>query len=309
MSEDVKSLYEEFLQENEYNNFEDFPYVKEEDVPGNHKKKHVRKLLVLKEFVNLGGDYNSSLSMSKICQQVTAAQLKRCLISQMMDNALNDQDKEFLNIMKKQVAVQLDPYETINESHYSQEDLVETHKTSISFYGLESAKHCQVLGPNQKEHVKIVNAHVWPRCATDQLITFELERNDIHNPRNILRLHRCLERAFDKRELTFIQGVEANEFKPKLLNKNLRDTKLKGINLTFGSVEGNLLQIYKEGSMPYRRRLIGHHALLSYRYAKAQGWLEPTEDLSHAEVQALNMMEHSLHPLAQARIKHLMQKN
>ena len=164
-SKDAKNLYK-FLQENDYNNFEDFPLLEEEDVPENHKKVLVRKLLVLKEFVILGGDYKSSLSFPDIHQQVTAAQLKRCLISQ-LDNALNDQDKEFLNMMKKQIAAQLDPYEMISESHYSQQDSAEARNNAIAFYGLQSEKHCQVLGPNQQEHVKIVNAHIWPRCATD----------------------------------------------------------------------------------------------------------------------------------------------
>ena len=305
-SEDARKLYK-FLQERDYNNFEHFTLLREEDVPKDHKEILVRKLVVLKEFVILGGDYSSSLSFLVIHQKVTAARLKRCLISQ-LDNALDGQDKEFLNMMKKQVAAQLDPYETISASHYSRQDSAETRNIAITYYGLQSEKHCQVLGPNQHKHVKIVNAHIWPRSATDQLVTFELEKSDVHNPRNVLRLHQCLERAFDKREITFVQGEQPNEFKLKLLNENLRDTKLKGTDITFGSLEGSPLQIEKAGSLPYRR-LLGHHALLSYRHAKAQGWLESTDDLTHAEVQALNMMEHSLDPLAQARIKLLMHSN
>lgn len=305
-SADAKNLYK-LLHDNDYNNFENFRLFDMEDVPSDTKKLLVKKLLVLKDFVVLGGDHNASLSLGEIHEQVTVAKMKQCLISE-LGNSLNDEDKEILNMMKKHVAAQLDPYETISESHYSQQDSADARNNSINFYGLQSEKHCQVLGPNQQEHVKIVNAYIWPRCATDQLVTFELERSEIHNPRNILRLHQRLERAFDKREITFVQGVEVNEFKLKLLNENLRNTMLKGTNVTFGSVEGNSLQIAEEGSLPYRR-LLGHHALVSYRHAKAQGWLESTEDLSHAEVQASNMMEHSLDPLAQARIKLLMQRN
>jgi len=311
-SQDAKNLYK-LLQEIGCNNFVDFRVLQEEDIPENTKKKIVlvRKLFILQEFVTLGGDYNSSLSFTDIHEQITAAKLKQCLVSQLHTALLNDPDKEFLNMMKKQVAAQLDPYETyetISESHYSQQDSAEARNNAIAFYGLQSEKHCQLLGPNQPEHVKIVNAHVWPRCATDQLVTFGLERSDVHNPRNILRLHQCLERAFDKREITFVQSDQTNEFKLKLLNESLRDTKLKGTDITYGSVEGRSLQIRKEGSFPYRR-LLGHHSLLSHRHAKAQGWLESTEDLSHAEIQASNMMEHSLDPLAQARIKLLLPSN
>ena len=163
-----------------------------------------------------------------------------------------------------------------------------------------------MLDPNQHDHVKVVNAHIRARCATHHLPIFRLEKSDA--PRNILRLHQCLERAFDRREITFVQGNQMNEFKLKLLNENLRSTELKGTNIKFGSVEGSSLQINQDASLPYRR-LLGHHALLSHRHARAQGWLESTEDLSHAEVQASNMMQHSLDELAQARIKLLMPKN
>eukprot|EP00977_Amphora_coffeiformis_P012653 scaffold3189_cov166-Amphora_coffeaeformis.AAC.9 len=305
-SEDAKNLYK-FLQQNDYNNFENFPVLKREDVPENHKKVLVGKLLILKEFISLDGDYNSSLSFADINKQVAEAQLRRCRISK-LDNALDDNDKEFLNLMKKQFAAQLDPYETISESHYSQQDSAEVRNKAIAYYGLQSAKHCQVLGPDQQEHVKIVNAHILPRSATDQLPIFRLEKSDVHNPRNILRLHQCLERDFDKREITFVQGDQTNEFKLKLLNESLRNTELKGTNITFGSVEGSSLQIYQDGRLPYRR-LLARQSLLSHRHARAQGWLESTEDLSHAEIQASNMIGHSLDALAQARIKLLMSDN
>lgn len=170
---DAKHLYK-FLQEIGCNIFEDFRLLREEDVPENTKKNIVliRKLFTLQEFVTLGGDYNSSLSFTDIHEQSTAAKLERCLvISQLHTTALlNDQDKEFLNMMKKQVAAQLDPYEMISESHYSQQDSEEARNKAITFYSLQSEKHYQVLGPNQPEHVKIVNAHVWPHSTGHFLI-------------------------------------------------------------------------------------------------------------------------------------------
>ena len=106
-----------------------------------------------------------------------------------------------------------------------------------------------------------------------------------------------------------MQALEAtNEFKPKLLNENLRSTELKGTNITIGSVEGSSLQINQEASVPYRC-LLDHHAPLTHCHARAQGWFKSTEDLSHSEVQASNMMEHSLDALAQARIELFMPKN
>mmetsp|Transcript_29761 Transcript_29761/g.43997 ORF Transcript_29761/g.43997 Transcript_29761/m.43997 type:complete len:320 (-) Transcript_29761:122-1081(-) len=305
-SNEAKALYQ-FLQENELNDFESLSLLESANLPQDSPLKLRLKLMLLKEFIYLDGDYRSSPSLTDIRKQVASAQLKKCLISE-LGNDLNDHDKEVLNAMKKQFAAQLNPYETISESHFSQQDSEDTRNKSITYYGLQSEKHCQVLGPNQPEQVKIVNAHIWHRCATAQIVVLDLEKRQIHEPRNVLRLHQCLERAFDKREITFVQGDSPNEFNLKLLNEGLRDTKLKGTNVTFGDVEGRSLQIQKEGSLPFRR-LIGHHALLSHRYAKEQGWIESTEDLSHAEIQASNMMEHSLDPMAQARIQMFLKNN
>lgn len=305
-SKAAKALHQ-FLENNTLNDFDSLSLLKSEMLPQDTPLHLKLKLMLVKDFIYLDGDYRSSPSFADIRKQVASAQLKKCLISE-LGNDLNDQDKEVLNAMRKQFAAQLNPYETISESHFSQQDSEDTRNKSITYYGLQSKKHCQVLGPNQPEHFKIVNAHIWPRCATAQIVVFGLKKMQIHDPRNVLRLHQCLERAFDYRKITFVQGDKPNEFKLKLLNEGLRDTKLKGTNVTFGDVAGRSLQILKEGSLPFRQ-LIGHHALLSHRYAKEQGWIESVEDLSHAEVQASNMMGHSLDLMAQARIQRFLKDN
>ena len=151
--------------------------------------------------------------------------------------------------------------------------------------------------------MKIVNAHIWPRSASDHLPIFGLEVSDIHSPRNVLRLHQAIERSFNRRQVCFVQGEGGNTFILKVLDGTLRSTKLKGTSTTFADIEGKTLQTLKGNHLPFRR-FLAHHAVLCYRYAREKEWIA-SEDLSEIEVQDKALLEHSLDEKAQQRIKYL----
>jgi hypothetical protein len=114
-------------------------------------------------------------------------------------------------------------WEKISENRTSVEST--TAKTnSINFYGLESRKHCQVLGPGTK-HVK--NAHIWPHNNMENLPLIDLVATDIDNPKNVLRLHSDIEHKFDKFLLTFVpsgDGFVLEVLDPSIKSITLKDT-------------------------------------------------------------------------------------
>jgi hypothetical protein len=106
-------------------------------------------------------------------------------------------------VLRCTLAAQANPYEVVSESHYSQDDSAEARQASIDYYGLLNERYCQILGP-QPEQIKIINAHIWPRHAASQIGLFNLRARDIHTPRNVIRLQKDIERAFDSRKVTFV---------------------------------------------------------------------------------------------------------
>ena len=217
--------------------------------------------------------------------------------------AKTTEESDLIILLRSVLISQTNPYAVISDSHYSKEDSEETREQSIAFYGLGSKNFCQVLGP-QPEEIKIVNAHVWPRNGTSTLPVFGLQMDDVHNPRNVLRLHQCIERAFDRRQLVFVADAH-DRIVVKLLASELSSILLKGTTTTFSDIDGSPLITKVMGHWPYRR-LLAHHSVLAHRWAREQGWI--SDDLATEEVNAAALMEHSLDPEAQERIKLLWRK-
>eukprot|EP00977_Amphora_coffeiformis_P002782 scaffold523_cov166-Amphora_coffeaeformis.AAC.10 len=204
-----------------------------------------------------------------------------------------------LNILyRENLVAQTNPYAAISQSHFLQQDSEEARNMSISFYGLPNEKYCQVLGP-QPEHSKVVNAHVWPRSLTKTLSLFGLEMEDIHNRKNVLRLHQSIECAFDRRELAFTAG-DNDSFVVKVLCPEIMSEQLKGVQKRFADIHGNKLKILKQGLLPFQQLLV-HHSVLAHQYAREKGWIR--EDLAAEEFNAGALLEHSLDKEAQEWIK------
>lgn len=217
----------------------------------------------------------------------------------------NKEQAELTTLLKSLLISNANPYEVISDSHYSAQDSADVRQASMNYYGLPSENFCQVLG-QQPEQIKIVNAHVWPRNGTASLPLFDLETSDIHNPRNVLRLHQCIERAFDKRELVFVaSAAHDQQLVVKVLSGDLKSNFLKGTRTRFADIDGAPLQIRNPGAFPFRR-LLAQHSVLAHRYARTKKWI--SDDLATEEVNAAARLEHSLDPEAQARIQLLWQK-
>jgi len=210
---------------------------------------------------------------------------------------------DLTTLLRYTLISQANPYAAISDSHYSAQDSEEMRAASTAFYGLRDERFCQILG-QQPEQIKIINAHVWPRSGTATLPLFGLKAEDIHSPRNVLRLHKDIERAFDKRELVFVADAN-DQLVLKVLSDDLKLKLLKGTQKRFGEIDGAPLQVKKAGALPYRR-LLAHHSVLAHRWAREKGWI--SDDLAAEEMKAGALMEHSLDPEAQERMKLLLRK-
>ena len=200
---------------------------------------------------------------------------------------------------------QANPYAVISDSHYSAQDSAEVRIASVAFYGLPDERFCQILVGQQPQQIKIVNAHVWPWSGTATLLLFDLKTEDIHNPRNVLGLHQCIECAFDRRELVFVADAN-DQLVVKVLSPDLTSKLPKGTQKQFAEIDGAPLQIKIAGALPYRQ-LLAHHSVLAHRWAREKGWI--SDDLATEEVNASALMEHSLDPEeAQECIKLLWRK-
>ena len=309
MGKDTKGLYE-YLVENAYNNFENFVLCTDFDgPPESHPQIASRmlrqKLATLKEFVQSGGDYNNAnLSFEEIHQQCLRAKRKNCLISELNAGVAKDEKSketsQLLFLLRTMLISQLNPYEVISQSHFSKEDSEEARNASIAYYGLESEKHCQILGPRQQQHVAIVNAHIWPWHKSELLPVWGVETSCIHDPKNVLRLQKDIERAFDTRLVTFLESSDHGDggFELKVLSPDVMTTTLKGTSITFNDLNGRPL-LLPSGKFPYRM-FLANHAVLAYKHAREKGWT--TQDLSEIEVKAEALLAHSLDEEAQQRL-------
>ena len=156
---------------------------------------------------------------------------------------------------------------------------------SVSYYGLQSRKTCQILGPNTA-HVK--NAHIWPHNNSQWLVLVDLQPSDIDDPRNVLRLHEDIEYYLDRFRLTFV--LSGSDFILTVLDPTIRSLPLKDRSETFQDLDGRKLQC-PSGSLPWRC-LLSTHSILSHREARDLGWL-PEDQFTEAETNANELMEFS----------------
>jgi hypothetical protein len=166
---------------------------------------------------------------------------------------------------------------------------------SVSYYGLDGRRTCQILGPNTA-HVK--NAHIWPHNNSQGLVLVDLQPSDIDDPRNLLRLHEDIEYYLDRFHLTFV--LSGSDFILKVLDSNILPLKLKDRSETFEDIDGQKL-LRPSGKLPWRR-LLATHSILAHEKAREQNWL-PEDQLIAAESNAHDLMEFSLDTQAQDRVR------
>jgi hypothetical protein len=129
-----------------------------------------------------------------------------------------------------------------------------------------------------------------------------LEKRCIDNPRNFLRLHRNLEKAFDHKRIIFdcVPTGTDGEFKLqlKILDPIFRAEPISFNDATIlGCDLENTLSHFTfcEDKQPYRR-LLSIHIQMAVTNAKAQGWILDEADGTAWRERAIQLARLSLEP-------------
>jgi hypothetical protein len=147
----------------------------------------------------------------------------------------------------------------------------------------------------------IITAHIFPNhTGGDGLHLFGLKRSDIDIPRNFLRLHNQVEKAFDSRRLTIVH--HGGRLCAYLLDPSLRATRLAGTNpsLTFGQCHLRALTFLND-ERPFRR-LLAAHAADCFAHAESMGWIGEQQE-SEWEMRFKELASFSLDDAKQENIK------
>lgn len=133
---------------------------------------------------------------------------------------------------------------------------------------------CMILDAPLRETHHVIASHIWKSATRGRgLEQFNLDRDDLNDPRNGLLLAKPIEDAFDSKRLCFIWHNDGQCFKLHLLDPLLAATEAsRQLGRTFGSLQGSVLQC-PPGKRPWRR-LLQWHAYCSFAEAKRLKWPE-----------------------------------
>jgi len=181
----------------------------------------------------------------------------------------------------------LDPWETIHtERTESRNQASELFLEQVStYYGTVQKYYCMILGSNINR-CDIICSHIWPKHTYGQgLETFELNASDVNNSRNFLRLHKDIEKAFDKKWLYFdYHHLTETSFKlivrvvnPILLDDTNDKSKIKnnqGVTIkTFSDINDSHTDYTFTNEMKPFKRLLAAHANRTINNAKGFNWI------------------------------------
>ena len=197
-----------------------------------------------------------------------------------------------------------DPWEII---HTEISNIAKTRSTSYrdqicDFYGISKTHYCMVLG--KASHCDIVSAHIWPNHTGGHgLDTFGLTTTDLTNPRNFLRLHDKIEKAFDRKHLTFLPANDFNDgasdvvslmvviLNPALLFETLAYNEE---SIDMESLDGKIFHHnFPVDKTPFLR-LLAVHALRAHQRAVEYGWILNNTMLAERKARARDLARRSL---------------
>jgi hypothetical protein len=178
-----------------------------------------------------------------------------------------------------------DPWEKISSS---QSAVSATCQGRIcAFYGIED-HICQLLGV-AVGRMHVTSGNIWPKHTLGlQLHEFGLEKHDVSNVRNFLRLHSSVEKAFDCKRLTFVpqnDNIVCHVLDPKILPLPIGATGRSFIDF-------HLQPLHFRNIQRPLRRLLAVHVQKALRHAVHQGWMDAC-DLPAYEVRAQELARHS----------------
>lgn len=205
----------------------------------------------------------------------------------------------------------LDPWEKIHletKSQVEENEIVSLNPVT-GYYACPAKGYCMVLGT--VSHCHIICAHIWPKWTKGAgLEVLELSQNDVNNPRNFLRLHATIEKAFDKKKLYFerVPTDDANliQLKVVILDPSLlQETIIKGENdtITFNDINGKLFDYVFTYENPKRKpfmRLLAQHAKRAVSVAVTVGWIEEDSEIAEHHCRVIELACQSLQPTSVA---------
>jgi hypothetical protein len=196
----------------------------------------------------------------------------------------------------------LDPWEKIAKSSTSgssKSSLVEYDRKDIcEYYGIPESHYCMVIGLCY--HCDVSCAHIWPKHTYgDGIEQFELKREEINSPRNFLRLHKAIEKAFDSKHLIFLPSSDggSNTFVVRVLNRNILLNEFpvdKCKSMKFEDIDGQKMHCDFRGEKYPFRRLLAYHASKALDVAERNNWIESSETISQARLESFLLASKSL---------------
>jgi hypothetical protein len=194
-----------------------------------------------------------------------------------------------------------DPWENIRStSTEALKAITGSHLENLLHFYPICKKTCMVLGVIQK--ADIICSHIWPAHTGGRgLESFNLRQEDVNNPRNFLRLHKDIERAFDHKRLYFeyVSGPSPLIMRVVLLDPQLQSEEIKfnnGTSKPFSSIHNQILSHqFTEDKKPFLRLLSlhAHHAITK---AKSQNWIPDPGELTSRISRNLDSARLSLEP-------------
>jgi hypothetical protein len=201
--------------------------------------------------------------------------------------------------LKYVLDLSLDPWELLHsESTVRVVAATSAHLKEVStFYGTRKQHYCMVLG--KSTNCDIICAHIWPRCTQGKgLEVMSLSREDVNHPRNFLRLHRAIEKAFDKKRLYFDHdsSVEGSiQLIVRIVDPSLLTETFEANNVTYSFADLQdrpFTHHFTPLAKPYLR-LIALHASHTIEKAQSFSWV-PAGDIPARRDRLINLARLSL---------------
>ena len=197
----------------------------------------------------------------------------------------------------------LDPWENIRSIGTEAIIAASTHHIDdvCAFYGVAKKRYCMVLG--NVTHSDIICSHIWPSHTNGNwLSSFDLSADDVNSPRNFLRLHKDIERAFDHKRLYFeYDGGGSPD--PIVLRTVLLDPEVfsENINVNDGTMpfrdvhEKELHYQFVGDTKPFLR-LLSLHADRALSKARSMNWIADEGDMVSKRARNVDLARLSLEP-------------